>query len=76
MTAMQPSGTQGRRFNYWYVAYALAVIALVAGALLAAALRQDGVSEVPSTSPTPSEAPSVSAGLPTAEASPSVEVPH
>lgn len=75
MTAMQPAGGGGRRFNYWYVAYALAVIALVAGALLAATLGQGGVSEAPSASPTLSEAPSVSAGLPTAEASPSVEAP-
>ena len=75
MTATQPAGRGGRRFNYWYVAYALAVLALVAGALLAARLRQDGVSEAPSASQTLSEAPSVSAGLPTAEGSPSVEVP-
>ena len=76
MTAMQPSGTGERRFNYWYVAYALAVIALVAGALVAASLGQGDVSGAPSGSPTPSDAPSVSAGLPSAEASPSLEAPQ
>jgi len=73
MTATQPAGRGGRRFNYWYVAYALAVIALVAGALLAAMLRQGGVSEAPSASPSLSQAPSVSAAIPTPDPSPSVE---
>jgi hypothetical protein len=76
MTATQPVRSGGRRFNYWYVAYALAVIALVTGALLAARPGQGGVSEAPSASPTLSEAPSVSAGLPTFEASPNAEAPQ